>query len=315
MRYLGLLLLSFFLTYVVRKVALDRAILDMPNERSSHTVPTPRGGGVAIVAVFYLGLLWIRPEIDPHLFRALLWGIPVALISLLDDLLTLSSKVRLMVQAFASAGALYALGGVDRIDLGLLTLSGWYLNALAFLAMVWIINLYNFLDGIDGYAAMEAMVMGAGVWLFISPALGGVILASVMGFLFFNWHKASIFMGDVGSATLGFIFAVLIFYRTDEGMIYGWLVLLAPFWFDATVTLIRRWRRGEAVMSPHKKHAYQRLVQSGWRHDQVVLAVLGIDLLFLALLLIVPYWWLVFLLNLLVMALLYRTVEHKKAFT
>jgi len=315
MRYVGLFVLSLLLTYLVKRIALKRAILDIPNERSSHTVPVPRGGGVAIILVFYLGLLWIRPEIDPCLFQALLWGIPVALISLLDDLLTLSSRVRLAVQAFAAAGALYSLGGVERIDLGFLTLSGQYLNVLAFLAMIWIVNLYNFLDGIDGYAAMEAMVMGTGIVLFLDPALGWVILASVAGFLFFNWHKASIFMGDVGSATLGFIFSVVIFYRTDEGMIYGWLVLLAPFWFDATVTLIRRWKQGEAVMSPHKKHAYQRLVQSGWRHDQVVWAVLGIDLLFLVLLYAVHPWWIVFLLNLLTMVFLYRSVEQIKAFS
>jgi len=314
MLYGGLFLLSLLLTYGVRQFAWRRAIMDIPNERSSHTIPVPRGGGVAIILSFYIGLVWIRPGLEASLFYALLWGIPIALISLLDDLITLSSGIRLGIQALAITGALYTLGGVTQIDLGWVSLSGWYLNLLAWLCMIWIVNLYNFLDGIDGYAAMETIVMGVGAAFFLNPLLGGVIIASAGGFLLLNWHQASIFMGDVGSATLGFVFAVLIFYRTDHEMLYGWLILLAPFWFDATVTLLRRWRRGEAVMSPHRKHAYQRLVQSGWRHDQVVWAVLGVNLLFLLLLFVLP-WRVLFLLNLLAMMLLYRFVEHKKAFS
>ena len=263
MIYFVLFLLSVVLTYTIKAYATHKAVLDIPNERSSHSRPTPRGGGLAIVMVFYLGLLYFQESIDSKLFYALLCAIPIAFISLVDDIFTLSSKIRFFIQSVSAGMALYFLDGISSIDFILFEIHGWLLNAIAFLAIVWLTNLYNFLDGIDGYAGSEAVMVGLGLFLFFHNPLGLVIVAASLGFLLFNWHEASIFMGDIGSATLGFIFAVFVFSDTSHGSIYIWLILLSLFWFDATLTHIRRYRNNEPDIEAHKKHAYQRLVLSG----------------------------------------------------
>ena len=135
-----------------------------------------------------------------------------------------------------------------------------------------------------------------------------------LGFLLFNWHKASIFMGDVGSATLGFIFAVFVFYDTGQGSIYIWLVLLSLFWFDATLTLFRRYRNGEIITQAHKKHAYQRLVQSGWSHDKVVWSALIFNIIFFVLLYFVENVLIVFILNIIALYTIVKLIDSKKSF-
>ena len=314
MIYIGLFLLSAALTYVIKSYANKNAVFDIPNERSSHTVPTPRGGGLAIIIVFYVGLLYFHDSIESKLFYALLCSLPIALVSLLDDVYTLSSKIRFFVQSASTVMALYFLGGVISIDLILFELHGWWLNIIAFFTMVWLTNLYNFLDGIDGYAGSEAVMVGLGLFLFFNNALGLVIVAACLGFLLFNWHQASIFMGDVGSATLGFIFAVFVFYDTAHGNIYTWLILLSLFWFDATLTLIRRYRNGEPVTQAHKKHAYQRLVQSNWSHDKVVWFALLFNLIFFTLLYFVNNVLIVFSLNMIVLFIIMKFIDAKKSF-
>ncbi len=227
MIYIALFIVSIVLTYSIKVYALKKSVMDIPNERSSHAVPTPRGGGAAIIMVFYIGLFYFRESVDVQLFYALLCGLPIALIGLLDDIFTLSSKIRFLIQSISTIMALYFLGGVTSIDFVLFELQGWWLNILAFFAIVWLTNLYNFLDGIDGYAGSEAMTVGLGLFLLFQNPLGLVIVAAALGFLLFNWHQASIFMGDIGSTTLGFIFAVFVFADTGEGSIYIWLVLLS----------------------------------------------------------------------------------------
>ena len=161
MIYIGLFFLSVLLTYSIKIYATQKAILDIPNERSSHSKPTPKGGGLAIIVVFYIGLFYFKESIDSKLFYALLCAIPIAFISFLDDIITLSSKIRLLIQSVSAGMALYFLGGVLSIDFILFELHGWWLNILAFVAIVWLTNLYNFLDGIDGYAGSEALI----VWI------------------------------------------------------------------------------------------------------------------------------------------------------
>ncbi len=159
---LSLLLLTFFfslaLTLAVRYFANKKELLDHPNERSSHTMPTPKGGGLAIMAAFYGALccLYFQTQIDPKLFFALLSALPVILVSLIDDLYPLSAKIRLGVQLLSAAAALYFLGGIDSIDLALFSLHGVWLNLIALLGIIWMTNLYNFLDGIDGYAGRRS---------------------------------------------------------------------------------------------------------------------------------------------------------------
>ncbi len=315
MIYGFLLLLSLLGTYVMRWYSLKKDILDIPNDRSSHTVPTPRGGGVAIIIVFYIGLLYFYKSVDTHLFYALLTAIPIALISILDDIYTLSSKVRFLVQSMAAISALYCLGGVNHIDFIVFELSGVWLNMIAFIAILWLTNLYNFLDGIDGYAGMEAVTVGIGIYVLFGNPMGLVISMASVGFLYFNWHKASIFMGDVGSATLGFIFAVFVFSDTTHGNIYIWMVLLSLFWLDATVTLMRRARNKEKLTQAHKKHAYQRLVQSGYIPSRIVLYAGSINIVFIIFL----YYWdhplIILGTNMLVLSLILNFIERKKQFT
>ncbi len=195
MIYIGLFLLSVVLTYAIKLYATKKAVLDIPNERSSHSRPTPKGGGLAIIMVFYIGLFYFRESIDSKLFYALLCAIPIALISLMDDIFTLSSKIRFFIQSASAGMALYFLGGVSSIDFILFELHGWWLNILAFLAMVWLTNLYNFLDGIDGYAGSEAVIAGLGLFVFFHNPLGLVIVAASLGFLLFNWHQGIYFYG------------------------------------------------------------------------------------------------------------------------
>ena len=314
MIYIALFIISIVLTYMIKAYALKKSVMDIPNERSSHTVPTPRGGGAAIIMVFYMGLFYFRESIDTELFYALLCGLPIAFIGLLDDVFTLSSKIRFLIQSVSAGMALYFLGGVASIDFVLFELQGWWLNIIAFFAIVWLTNLYNFLDGIDGYAGSEAVTVGLGLFLLFHNPLGLVIVAAALGFLLFNWHQASIFMGDIGSTALGFIFAVFVFADTGEGSIYVWLVLLSLFWFDATLTLVRRYLNGERISQAHKKHAYQRLVQSGWAHDKVVWTALLYNLLFLGLLYYVEHGWIVFMLNILSLIVIVRFIDSRKAF-
>lgn len=314
MIYIVLFLLSLVLTYGVKLLAHKKSIMDIPNERSSHAIPIPRGGGVAILIVFYIGLIYFKESMDSRLFHALFCAIPIAMVGFIDDVLTLSSKTRLLVQSISALGALYFLGGVHSIDFILFELDGIWLNVIAFIAMIWLTNLYNFLDGIDGYAGTQAVVVGLGLFVLLNQPLGLVIVAASLGFLLFNWHKASIFMGDVGSATLGFIFAVFVFSDTDEGNIYIWLVLLSLFWFDATLTLIQRFLNRENITHAHKKHLYQRLVQSGWRHDKVVWFSLVFNLIFIVLLYFIEDVWIVFLFNIISLIVIAKLIDNKKSF-
>lgn len=314
MIYIGLFFLSVMLTYAIKAYATKKAILDIPNERSSHSRPTPRGGGLAIVIVFFIGLLYFKESTDSKLFYALLCATPIAFISLLDDIFTLSSKIRFFIQSVFAGIALYFLGGVSSIDFILFEIHGWWINVIAFLSIVWLTNLYNFLDGIDGYAASEAVMVGLGIFLFFHNPLGLVIVAASLGFLLFNWHQASIFMGDIGSTTLGFIFAIFVFYDTSHGSIYVWLVLLSLFWFDATLTLIRRYRNGESITQAHKKHAYQRLTQSGWTHSKVVLFSIVFNLIFFVLLYFVENVLMVFIINIITLYTIVKLIDSKKSF-
>lgn len=310
--------MALLLTLAIRTYAHYKELLDHPNERSSHTMPTPKGGGLAIMTAFYgaIGYLYLQTQIDAKLFFALLSALPVILISLIDDIYPLSARIRLGVQLLSAAAALYFLGGVDTFNLAVFTLSGIWLNVIALLGIVWMTNLYNFLDGIDGYAGSEALFAGLAAYLLFGSDSALLLAVASAGFLFFNWHKASIFMGDVGSAPLGFIFAVFMLYDAATPHFLGWILLLSLFWFDATLTLLRRAKRGEKLSTAHKKHAYQRLNQAGFSHDRVVLFAMGMNLLILAALYLTPqagYLYLFFVLLVLLYTLM-KFIDTKKAF-
>lgn len=283
--WLSLLLFACaaLLTYAIREFALKKELLDHPNERSSHTIPTPHGGGLAIVLASYTGFIYLftQAQMPAELFWALMASLPLVIISLIDDVRPLSAKLRITVHFLSAAAALYFLGGVNEADFILFTLQGVWLNIPALIFIVWMLNLYNFLDGIDGYAGSEAVFIGLGAFILFGSAPALLIAAATLGFLLFNWQKASIFMGDVGSAFLGFIFAVLALHDASSASFLAWIILPILFGFDATLTLWRRFRRGDNVTQAHKEHAYQRLVQAGFSHQKTVLLAMFINLVLL----------------------------------
>lgn len=280
----GVAVLSFILTYIIRLYALKFKIIDIPNKRSSHTIPTPRGGGLAIVICWYIGItiLFAVGQIAANLYYALMSGLILAIISLIDDVISLKPTVRLSAQMISAILAIFLL----KENLAVI-ISGWTISTqfilvpLFVIAIIWFINLYNFLDGIDGYASVEAISVAIIIYLFTGNLICILLIACVSGFLFWNWPKARIFMGDVGSTQLGFILIVLGIYFNNEGQfnLILWIIITSPYWFDATLTLYRRWRNKEKLSQAHKKHIYQRIVQSGFSHLQTDMALIILNVL------------------------------------
>ncbi len=283
-----LLIVSYLLTWFIKSFSTKNRILDIPNERSSHLLPTPRGGGLAIVIAWYIGItiLFFSGEVSRNLYFALLSGILLAVISLLDDVFDIRPVIRLSVQTITVIISFILLKGIHTDYFGDKEIFPMIiLYTITIVGMVWFINLYNFLDGIDGYASFEAITIGLALYFFTGQSINLIIIAAVSGFLIWNWPKARIFMGDVGSTQLGFIIAVLgvYFHNEHKLSIICWLILLAPFWFDATLTLYRRWRNKEKLSQAHRKHIYQRLVQSGFSHLKVdvFLSLINLILIFM----------------------------------
>lgn len=282
-------LASVGLAGLVRRYALARALLDIPNERSSHSAPTPRGGGLAIVVVVLVGLValalagWVGPRVAAALTGG---GGMVAAVGWLDDRRGVSAAGRLTVHAAAAAWTVAWLRGLPDLTVGAGSVHlGPAGSLLAVLAIAWATNLYNFMDGIDGLAAAEAVIVGLVATLLLStrePSLALVailVLAAAAGFLFWNWPPARLFMGDVGSGFLGFLFGALAVASENARALPAllWLVLLGPFFVDATLTLLRRMVRGERWLTAHRSHAYQRAVQAGWSHGRVTGVVIGLS--------------------------------------
>jgi Fuc2NAc and GlcNAc transferase len=285
---------SAFLTPVIRRIAARTGALDIPNPRSSHGVPTPRGGGAAIVLVTTAGLLVLAllGTIRLDFVCALAGGLVVALVGFVDDRRSLSAVTRLGVHFLAAVWALAWLGGLPALRVGTHLIEfGWPGYLLTAFGIVWVLNLFNFMDGIDGIAASEAIFVAlAGALLTASLANGaGVGSAALLfaaacgGFLLWNWPPASIFLGDVGSGYLGYMIVILALSanRYDPVAIWIWLILGGAFFVDATMTLLRRLLRGERVYEAHRCHAYQWLARRWGSHRSVTLAVLAVNFLWL----------------------------------
>lgn len=283
------LVLSIYFTYLVRKHSLKNSIVDIPNQRSSHTNITPRGGGLAFVIIFLLGLLvvYYLGMIETRVLLAIAGGGSlVSILGWMDDKTALSPGLRGFFYLLAAVWAVFCLGGFPAISFGITVLQmSWIGSIVAVIGTVWMINLYNFMDGVDGIAGTEAVTTAliGGFWLMnTSPGISMVcflLAASVMGFLIWNWPPAKIFMGDVGSTFLGFVFAVLAMWSEASGALplIIWIMLLGVFVIDATVTLIMRLCRGEKLYEAHQTHVYQLAVQAGYSHKQVTCAVLLIN--------------------------------------
>jgi Fuc2NAc and GlcNAc transferase len=278
----------------VRGYAVRRALIDIPGERSSHTVPTPRGGGLAIAVVTLLSIILLGLTglftVQETLAMAG-GGMLVAAVGWREDHSPIAAHWRGLAYLAAVAWALYWLDGLDSLRIGgeLIAL-GWPGMLAALFGMAWLTNLYNFMDGTDALAATQAVTasLAAGFLLWQGEAAGPAILALVIaaaasGFLCWNWPPARIFMGDVGSCLLGFLFAVLALIGERHGTVpvLLWVILLGGFIWDATLTLCMRVVRGERWYAAHRSHAYQRLVQLGWSHRRLALAFLALNLLVL----------------------------------
>ena len=283
MIYIILLISSFTLTYLIKNYYIKNAILEKVNERSSHTVPTPHGGGIALSITWFTGLIYLyfTNEIDTNLFYALMIGVVISVVSFFDDLYELSPKTRLLIQGLVAIGGIVSLGGLSSLEIGIFSIENQIItNIFAFLIIVWFINLYNFLDGINGYAGSEAVFLSLAGFILFGGGHFLILVVATLGFLYWNWNKAKIFMGDVGSTLLGYNVAIFTIYHTNQEptLLWVWIILFGVFWFDATLTLVRRKVNGEKLSQAHKKHVYQRLNQSGWSHFKVTNYAIGLNI-------------------------------------
>lgn len=279
-------ILSWAGTRALIPVLRRRRLLDVPNERSSHRVPTPRGGGLAVIAAVLL--VWVAlaaaSRVEPRITLVMLAAAGLAAVSWIDDRRGLAPGLRLVAQAVAvalGAVALPAGGGV----LGPLVGSTVALG-LAALAWLWFVNLFNFMDGIDGLAGGEAAAIGVGLVLFATvgagrdpglAALAAAAAGAAIGFLMWNWAPAQVFLGDVGSVPLGYLIGFLLLGAALRGYWRAALILPAYFLADASLTLLRRLWRGERVWLAHREHLYQRAVERGLGHAAVSGRVLFAD--------------------------------------
>lgn len=287
----GALVLSYLCVAGFRRWAAER-MLDIPNVRSSHTRPTPRGGGLGIVIGVLIGA-WslFLSRILSISFREIaaisLGGSIVALVGWLDDIHRLPYRIRLVVQAISSAIILIMVGYFRIVTVPFVGDIHLYSIGTLF-ALLWIMgltNAYNFMDGIDGIAGGQALIAGLG-WTIIGyissetfVGLIGVLLAATsLGFLFHNWPPARIFMGDMGSAFIGFILAVLpiIAGQRDPRFMMAGVLLVWPFIFDTSFTLVRRMIKKENIFEAHRSHIYQRLVIAGYSHRFVTLIYMAL---------------------------------------
>lgn len=285
---------SFLGTGALRKYALARSLIDIPNARSSHSVPTPRGGGVAIVLSFLISLpvlAWTDAVAWPMALALLGAGSWIAIIGFLDDHGHIAARWRLLAHFGGAIWALFWIGGMAPINLfGLEFSLGWFGYVIGAFYLVWMLNLYNFMDGIDGLASVEAICACVGACLVYwiaghtSLAIAPLVLAmAVSGFLVWNFPPAKIFMGDAGSGFLGIVLAVMSLYAawTNPLFLWAWLILLGVFIVDATFTLIRRLLRGDKVYEAHRSHGYQYASRKLGSHRAVTLAIAAINLLWL----------------------------------
>ncbi len=297
--WLALFVSSLLLTRLVLALLRRYHVMDHPNSRSSHSAPTPRGGGIAIVIL--LALAWIGRDFATGVWRttpvhllapAALLGL--AAVSWRDDLRSLSPLLRLAAQLAACAAALpWALGT-----------AGWpaWPETIAWVVL-WagFVNFFNFMDGIDGLAGVEAVSIGAGLFaltLLFPEGAGSAdlrdgaaaIVAIAAGFLFWNWHPARIFAGDVGSVPLGLVLGGMLLKLAAAGFWAGAVILPLYYLADAGLTLARRILQGRKPWEAHREHCYQIAVRRGRSHARVSGVAGGVNILLILLALLSVIW-------------------------
>lgn len=298
---LGIFLFTCCATRWLLRPGNPLSAVDAPNHRSLHKTATPKGGGLAIVVGLLLLEGWqrIRGEVLFPNAIALLGFVLIADVSFHDDRRPVPSAIRFLIHLAAAFALLQSGLRLEALPLPALTEQplgfGWLAIPITLLATVWFTNLYNFMDGMDGFAG-GMTVLGFGgcallAWLnedLQLTLLAGAIAAAGCGFLVWNFPPAKIFMGDVAAAPLGYLVAVVTFFGVQNQSLDLWqpLLIFSPFWVDATCTLLRRLLKGERFWTAHRSHAYQRFAQAGWGHRRTTLAEYGFMVLMIA-----AAWW------------------------
>ena len=291
------------LTGIVLKFLRSRAILDYPNQRSSHMIPTPKGAGIAVICCISIACIivsWSTP-MEETVFTIILAVLTLALFSWFDDLRGISPLWRLLLQICAVAFVILMPWSSPSYEMNIfneLLPIGWGYFVVG-LIWVWFINLFNFMDGIDGISGLEMATIGVGISLVVlltglTPLLGllGVIVAaSALGFLVWNWHPAKIFLGDVGSVPLGFLLGWLLLQLANHGQWAAALILPLYYLGDGTLTLIIRIIHGKKIWHAHHEHFYQQAVSQGFSHAEVVQNIFLINVLLIVLATISVIGW------------------------
>ena len=281
-------LMSAGLTGGTLAILRRRAIFDLPNERSSHTVPTPRGGGWGVMLAllpFWIWAVWRVGRLHQPVELVLLGAAMLLMaISWVDDRRGLGPIPRFAAQMLAVGAVMALLPGDLSITAGLLPLP---LDRLfAALIWLWFVNLFNFMDGIDGLAGGSAAAMGFGLMLVslrhgpsqLEAFRGAMIIAVAIGFLIWNWHPAKIFLGDIGSVPIGFLLGFCLLQLAMDGGQVPALIIPLYYLADATITLVKRARRGERVWQAHREHYYQRSTQHGRTHARTAKTAIMVQL-------------------------------------
>lgn len=291
---LGTFLLSLVATGKVLRYALQR-LLDVPNERSSHVRPTPTGGGAGFLLALALGLLaglWLAPDrtawLRPHPALLALAGVPLAITGWIDDRQGLSRSVRYLVQLATAGLTVWGLAPESLLTNGLAGQATAVILLLGLtVATTAVINFVNFMDGMDGLVGGVCAVIFAWLAVWSAAPIWWLLVAALAGFLFWNWPPARIFMGDVGSTTLGLLVAAGFLTVLPPRPEWWRLAVVLPLLGDAVYTLARRLLRGENVLQAHNSHIYQRLRRSGWSHGLVSGLYIGLTAVCGAL----AQWW------------------------
>lgn len=280
---LSVFIFSFLGCHIVRQILELTQTLDMPNERSNHQTPVPRGGGIAVIFAI-ISFMLITGAQSPLLWAA----IGLAIISFIDDREGVPIKQRLLVQIAAVALSLMELEGL--VFQGIIPF--WADRFLAGCLLVGFLNLTNFMDGIDGITGAHVISIGLG---FIAVAFastqfgiglmtdGIILIAACAGFLMLNWHPAKLFMGDVGSIPLGLITGLILLSIAAAGHPVAAIILPAYYLVDGGLTFLSRLLKGEKVWEAHSQHGYQKAVRNGWPHDEVVRWMSAFNLILIAL--------------------------------
>lgn len=263
---IGCLILTFSLSHLYRVAAIALHVVDRPNQRSAHQIPTPTGAGICFVVVTALGV-WLvstqEPTFGEKQLLPLLPALFIAVLGLADDIYNLSWRIRLVGQSLAALSVMWLISFPELVIGSFVINTGLFGEFLGFFGLVLLLNFYNFMDGIDGLAVSEALfvlssvlILGEFVGAEASPLL--ILLVCCLGFLVINWPPAGVFMGDAGSAFLGFLFGILILQETLVP-VWTWLILLGYFISDAGLTIVSRLLRGEKIQEAHSQHAYQHM--------------------------------------------------------